>query len=104
MSFHMTIPLDEEQDLATISASIDAIRITPMLIVQPTHNFGDLICEELHPVAAGHPRWDTFEFAVAWLNRAGARKVYESVREFLADGDAYMPQSDLTLEARPMRR
>ena len=57
-----------------------------MFIVQPTSNFGDLICEELISEEAGQLQWHTFEFAVAWLNYSGAESIRGSVREFLANG------------------
>lgn len=64
----------------------DSARMALMFIVQPTSNFGDLICEELSSEEAGQPQWFTFEFAVAWLNHSGAERIEESVREFLAKG------------------
>lgn len=57
-----------------------------MLIVQPKHNFGDLLSKELLPPGNKRSQWNTFEFAVAWLNYAGARKLTEPMRGFLAGG------------------
>jgi HKD family nuclease len=56
-----------------------------MLVVQPTSIFGDLICAELASEHAGQLHWETFEFAVAWLNRAGAAKLRLAAERFLAD-------------------
>jgi HKD family nuclease len=60
--------------------------MTLMFIVQPLSNFGDLICAELISEATGQPQWHTFEFAVAWLNFSGAKRIKESVQKFLAKG------------------
>lgn len=57
-----------------------------MFIVQPTSSFGDLIAEELASEAAGQRQWQTFEFAVAWVNQTGAERTKEPAREFLAEG------------------
>jgi hypothetical protein len=57
-----------------------------MFIVQPLSNFGDVLCAELVSEAAGQPQWHTFEFAVAWLNLSGAKRINESVQQFLAKG------------------
>lgn len=57
-----------------------------MLIVQPTSDFGDLLCEELASSIRGQRIWQTFEFAVAWVNLPGAKRVISSAQDFLADG------------------
>lgn len=57
-----------------------------MLIVQPTASFGSRICEELDTQLAGQPLWQTFEFAAAWVNDSGARKIEQSAQNFLARG------------------
>lgn len=55
-----------------------------MFIVQPKSIFGDLICKELGSEEEGQRCWQTFEFAVAWVNYSGADRIVTSVREFLA--------------------
>lgn len=57
-----------------------------MFIVQPSSNFGDLICEELDSTKDSQRHWQTFEFAVAWINLPGANSIMPSAKRFLADG------------------
>lgn len=57
-----------------------------MLIVQPKYNFGKIICKELISRSSGLRRWASFELAVAWLNRSGARKIHGSMEDFLVKG------------------
>lgn len=61
-------------------------RVALMFIVQPTSSFGDVIGEELRSEEAGQRQWQTFEFAVAWVNRPGAERIKEPMRAFLAAG------------------
>ncbi|MBB5202837.1 HKD family nuclease [Inhella inkyongensis] len=56
-----------------------------MFVAQPSQNFGNLVSRELISRSAGQLKWNYFQFAVAWLNRAGARKIHESLNEFLAE-------------------
>ncbi len=57
-----------------------------MFIVQPIVSFADIICNELKSGTSSNANWHTFEFAVAWVNQAGARMVTEAVRDFLGRG------------------
>lgn len=62
------------------------LEIAPRLIIQPGSSFADLVCEELEAQTSGQRRWQTFEFAVAWLNRPGADKIKHCVKGFLSKG------------------
>gem|GEM_PF-1240935 len=57
-----------------------------MFIVQPISNFGCLICNELDSEENGRLQWQTFEFAVAWLNLPGAERFKDSAKGFLTRG------------------
>jgi len=57
-----------------------------MLFVQPALSFGAQICKELELQRADRRHWQTFEFAAAWVNRAGAEIINEAARRFLAGG------------------
>ncbi len=57
-----------------------------MFIMQPTHGFGHIICEELRSEKADSLRWQTAEIAVAWANLSGLNRVFDSLRYFLSEG------------------
>lgn len=57
-----------------------------MLIVQPVDSFSDCLCAELESGGYDKHQWSVFEFAVAWINRVGADKIFDSVKAFLYQG------------------
>lgn len=57
-----------------------------MLLFQPASCFGDCVCEELELAAAGNRNWNSFEFAVAWINQSGASHVEAQLKQFLGSG------------------
>lgn len=57
-----------------------------MFISQPGNVFGQCICEELLAEQLGHRKWNSAEFAVAWVNHSGANKLFDSMRGFLSLG------------------
>ncbi len=54
-----------------------------MLFFQPNHSFGNKICDELNAKISGKSKWNNFNIAVAWINNAGLKNIYEPVRNFL---------------------
>lgn len=57
-----------------------------MVIVQPISEFGSSLCKELDAHEAGPRQWQSFEFAVAWINRLGAGKIKHPATQFLNSG------------------
>jgi hypothetical protein len=57
-----------------------------MFKVQPTSEFGDWLSHELSLQDQGRLQWQSFEFAVAWVNRLGAGKIKSSAMDFLSNG------------------
>lgn len=70
--------------LKTLSAIVWPRRT--MLRIQPTSLFGDWLRGELAAQEGDSRRWRTFEFAVAWVNDAGAKAIEESAQDFLGSG------------------
>lgn len=82
-SGEIMFPLDGQPLHLTSKTLIQEVM---MFIAQPVDEFGRRFCEELCSMHAGHRRWHTAEFAVAWVNESGLRKVFDSLREFLSKG------------------
>jgi hypothetical protein len=53
-----------------------------VFFTQPSSSFADFLCDQLRGKGDRAHHWSEFEFAVAWVNHAGAKSLDRAVQEF----------------------